>query len=173
MEVSELLAAIQTHLNDQFPNIPIAVAGGEGRPIPAIEIDDIQLSELSQASSMSGYSSSTYDQNGVEQERKNTTPYSARVNFIITHRGSIEASQLNDRLRAEFEKLKAHPERLSEAISRVEPGSLTGMNHQFVNPTETSFTQSVRFTSALVYSDTSYRNIEDIIIDIENTNFKQ
>lgn len=168
MNISTLLAELQTYLDNEFPTIAIAVAGGESRPIPTIEIEDVSVQELSNAKSMNGYSSSVYEDRR-EVERHNAIPYEARVSFLIRHRGSVEAAQLTDRLKSVLYKLSNRPERMSDSLSRVEVGSTSGMNHQFINPVETSFTQSAMFTSTLVHTDSTYQNIESFDIEVENT----
>jgi len=66
-------------------------------------------------------------------------------------------------------RLEARPQRLNDSVSMVELQGGRAIDHQFVNPSEAEFHQSVTLTTALVYKDTSFDSIEAVASDIQIT----
>lgn len=166
METTDLIDVLQTHL-DQTLNATVLVAGSNDRPTPSAVIEDWSIEQISE--SMSKYLTSTYDSQGNETARIYRIPYNCRVSIMLRDDGEVKASRLHDSLRKELLKLEAHPRRLNNSVSMVEMNGGGGVDHQFVNPTEAEFSQSVTFTTAMIYEDTDFNTIEEIVEEIEVT----
>lgn len=164
MEVTELISTVQSHL-DSAISAPVLVSGSEQRPVPAVLIEDWTVQQLE--ASMTRYETSLYDDQGNEEARVYKVPYDCRVSFMVRDVGEVGASELHDRLRKELFKAASRPHRLSSRISRVELNSGGGVNHQFVNPSESEFNQTATFTSSLLWTDTEWNTIEQF-----NNNFE-
>lgn len=166
MEITELISTLQSHLDSKL-SAPVLVTGSEERPIPAVIIEDWTAQHHS--ASMTRYLESLYDDQGNETARVYRIPYDLRVSMMVRGVGSVEGSELFDKLRKELFKIESTPHLLSNDISQAELNSGGGMNHQFVNPSESEFNQTFTLTSALVYTDSEWDRIEDFTNDFEIT----
>lgn len=164
MEVTELIKAFQSHLSDELEP-QVLVAGSGERPVPSIHIEDWAIEQMD--ASMNRYLTSTYDDRGFEQARVYRLPYSCRVSMVVRGRGDLEGSKQHDALRKELLKLEAHPDTVADEVSQVVIQGGGGIQHQFVSPTESEFQQDVRLMSALIWKDTDYENIEEVVADYE------
>lgn len=166
MKLSKLIATFQSYVSNNFPETKVAVSGGEEMEIPSIIIEDISVNILDEAMSMNGYFSSTYNADGEELARNYRRPYEARISMVVTDRGPIESTRLAEEVHQTIRHLANKPHELSNNISRIEVGRLSGMNHQFVNPSESSYTLSLTATSAFVNADEDFSRIDDIEIEL-------
>jgi hypothetical protein len=87
--------------------------------------------------------------------------------MVVRGRGDLEGSKQHDALRKELLKLEAHPDTVADEVSQVVIQGGGGIQHQFVSPTESEFQQDVRLMSALIWKDTDYENIEEVVADYE------
>jgi hypothetical protein len=163
MELTELISTVQSHLDDNL-DPPVLVAGSDQRPVPGIIIEDWNVEQVDR--SMNRYLTSKYDDNGNETARVYRVPYECRVSFMIRDNDEVSSSRLFDALRRELLKIESNPQRLSDSISRASMQSGGGVSHQFVSTTESEFTQTVTFASSLVYEDSDYDRIEDVIQEV-------
>lgn len=166
MEVTELISTIQTHLdNSMTPEV--LVSGSDERPIPGVLIEDWSVNQLE--ASTTRFITSLYDDQGNETARVYRVPYECRVSFMVREEGEVAGSELHDKLRKELFKLESRPFQLSNVVSSVKLNGGGGIDHQFVNPTESEFQQSATFTTSLVYEDSNFDSIETINTTIEIT----
>lgn len=163
MDVTELISTVQSHLDDNL-DPPVLVAGSDQRPVPGVIIEDWNVEHVDR--SMNRYLTSKYDDNGDETARVYRVPYECRVSFMVRDNGEVASSRRFDALRRELLKLESDPQRLSDSISRASMGSGGGVTHQFVSTTEAEFTQSATFATSIVYEDSDYDTIEDVIQEV-------
>jgi len=164
MEPTDLIDDLQSHLDSRMQP-EVIVPGSEQRPVPGVIIEDWSVTHLD--GSMTRYLTSLYDDQGNETARVYRIPYDCRVSIMVRDVGEIGASRLNDSLGKELMRLEARPQRLNDSVSMVEMQGGRGIDHQFVNPSEAEFHQSVTLTTSLVYEDTTFDTIETITSEIE------
>jgi hypothetical protein len=164
MDVTELVAAVQSYLDNQLV-APVKVASGDDRPSPAVEIEGWDVSHINQANT--NYITSQYDENGVEIARVYRVPYDVRLSFMVRENDPVSGSRLQDNLKQELYVLEDRPHNVDDRLSRVMVEDGGGVSYQFQTPAESEFTQAATFTSSVVYTMDDYDNIEDIEFTVE------
>lgn len=165
MKTTEVISAVQNLLDIRLDDAQVLVAGAESRPVPSVVIEDWDVSHIQQ--SMTNYLSSLYDEQGKETARVYRIPYKLRVDFMAKHKNTVEGSRLYDDLKHELFRMASTPRILPSGVSQVELNGGGGVSHQFVNPTESEYTQTATFTAAQTYHDSSLSNIENIEFERE------
>jgi len=167
MEVTELISALQSHLDTQL-STEVLVSGSDQRPVPGVIIEDWNATHMD--GSLNNYLTSVYDDQGDEAARIYRIPYECRVSFMVRGSGELEGSQLHDKLKKELMRLSTRPSMLSNSISSVDLNGGGGISHQFVNPSESEFNQAATFTTSLILEDSDYENIEEVTTELDIVN---
>jgi hypothetical protein len=162
MNVTEVLTTLQTYLNQEFA-VPVKVSGGNERPVPAILLENWDVSNIREQE----YVDSKFDDNGYESARIYHTPYDLNVDFLLRAPDALEASQLGSGLRDVLDELENDPTKLSDHIARVMASGAGGISYQYANPTESETRQSATITAAHVYVDEDVQPITEVQVDLE------
>lgn len=165
MNVTEVLTTLQTYLNQKLVP-PVKVSGGNERPVPAVLLENWDVSNIRRQE----FVDSETDSNGYETARIYHTPYDLDVDFLIREADVLSASQLRSGLRSELDELEQNPKKLSDHVARVMTGGGGGINYQYANPTESELRQSATITAAHVYVDQDVQPITDVQVDLDIIN---
>lgn len=167
MSPTEVIAAVQSHLNNELADVPVQVAGTDERPTPAIMIEGASVEE--QQPHNTNRVGTTRDVSGVAQSKDYMVSYDCQLSFEIRHDDTVEASQLRDALRLELSKLHENPDPLGKHVSAVSLGGGGEINYQFIEPTETTLSQDATVSASSFYGETD-DVIEEIDYDVFITN---
>lgn len=164
MQVSELIAQLQSHLDQRLADVPVLVAGSESRPVPAVLIENWNATPLE--GSVNDYLTSLYDESGDETARVYRLPYRLRVSFLVRENDTADASRLHDSLAHELFRIETRPERLDDKISQAQLRGGGQLSHQFINPVESELTLAQTYTTSRIYTDEEWDRIESISNDV-------
>lgn len=161
MEPTELISLLNERLEGRL-GVEVRTNAENERPVPAVILDDMSTEDYEFHNTPLAQ---VVETNTGSDKKYYRFYYDVRLDYEVRHNSDPKAVALHDSLRHQFMLLRLNPGSLDGDLQEATLRGGGGLDHAFVEPSETELTQSIVFRTFHQVLFDNYDTIEQIQSD--------